>query len=296
MDLNALSAFVAVVEEGGFTAAAASLGTSKSRVSQRVKALEEHLGTRLLHRTTRQVQPTDAGFRLFEKARAILAAAEEAEREVLALGSSVVGKLRVSAPSSFGRRFLTPVIARLGGDHPALEMSIQLTDRWVDLVAEGFDVAVRVGRLPESGLVVRRVGGARLLLVGAPSYVKERGAPAEPPDLDGHNCLRFAHQQRPDVWSFGGDETNAVAEDVRVWGSLVSNDGELLAQAAIAGVGLAWLPDFIVGDALASGELVQMMDERCVTVLPVHVVFPERKYRPQKDTLFAEALAAHLKA
>lgn len=285
MDLEALRTFVTVVERGSFSQGALALRIAKSTASQRVRDLEDSLGSKLLSRSTRKMGLTPAGEALFERGREIVAAAREAELALTRLSDEVVGALRVSAPVSFGRRFLGAVVHRMLLTHPRVELELDLSERDVDLIGERYDLALRVGPLRDRSLIARRVGATRHLVVGAPAYFKKFGAPATPAALQDHECLLYSHQRVRDTWLFEGPDGLTRA---RVRGRLRANHGDALAEAAIAGVGLAWLPDFIVADAVRRGELQVVLDERCQSPSPIHLVYPDRRFRPRAVERFAE--------
>lgn len=294
MDLNALRLFVTVVELNGFSAAARELGMSKSTVSLQIRSLEADLGVRLLDRTTRSMRLTEAGARLFDQGLQIVVAAGAAQREITQMGAAPIGTLRVSAPSAFGRRFLAPVVHDLLTRYDKLQIEVELSDRWVDLLGEGYDLSIRVGRLPSSELRAQRLGDARFLLVAAPSYLERFEAPEKPADLKAHACLRYSYQNPVDRWLFTDPATGKELR-IPVSGRFVGNDGELIAKAAAAGLGIAWLPDFIARDFLEAGTLVGLLKESCTTVSPIHLLLPERRHRAQKETVFIERLVAHLR-
>lgn len=294
MDLNDLRTFVAVAEHGSFSRAAAQLGVAKSTVSGRVRALERDLDALLLQRSTRRVSLTDAGEALVDKGRTIVALAAEAEEELTTATRTAIGRLRISAPTSFGLRFLTGVVAEIAGSHPKLLIDFQLEDRTVDLVAERFDLAIRIGRLPSSSLVVRRVGVSRRLVVASPDYIARHGLPGEPVDLRRHECILYTHQSRIDTWVF--DDPNGTEERIRVGGRIHSNDGDAIAELAARGSGVAWLPEFIVRPFIDEGRLVGLLSDRCVAEMPIQVVFPARSHRTFKESLVVEALRRRLAA
>jgi len=292
MDLNDLSIFVAVAEHGSFSKAASSLGLAKSTVSERVRALEDELGAQLLRRTTRRSNLTDAGRALFDRGRTIVALAAEAESELTAATRTAVGRLRMSAPISFGLRFLTEIVAELMRSQPALSIDFQLEDRNVDLVAEGFDLALRIGRLPDSSMSLIGVGSSRRLVVGSPAYVERHGAPSSPSELRSHECLLYTNQRDPDTWFF--NRPDGSEERARVSGRLKSNHGDALAELASQGAGLAWLPEFIVEPFIEQGRLVALLPERCVAEIPIQVLFPPRSQRTFKEQLLVDALKRRL--
>lgn len=289
MNLSDLAVFVAVARLGSISQAATERGLAKSTVSERVKALEAELRVQLLARSSRRLELTEAGERLYRRGAEILELADEAEQEVSRMRGQAVGNLRVSAPVSFGRRFLSDVLTCLLRDHPGLSMQLDLEDRDVDLIGERYDIAIRVGDIPPSGLSARRVGWARWYVVGSPQYLDERGRPEHPSQLKQHECLRFAHRRTPGVWTFDGPDGRM---DVRIDGRLVCNHGDVLADTAAAGLGLAWLPDFITATFLDDGRLERVLEPYCDVESPVHMLFPTRRHRTKKVELFADALEA----
>jgi DNA-binding transcriptional LysR family regulator len=186
-----------------------------------------------------------------------------------------------------GLRFLGPATAHLAQLYPDLKLSFDLSDRTVDLVDGGYDMAFRAGEVAQVGLIVRKIGQTRRLVVGAPSYFEKHGKPCHPSDLKGHNCLRFTFQKTPDFWTF---QHGASEERVRVKGSIEGNNGDLLADAAVHGVGVAWLPEFIVAPLVRQGRLAVVLGAHCEALLPVVLVFPERRHRPLRVRLVADAL------
>lgn len=293
MDLEALRTFVVVVEQGSFTRAAATLGVAKSTVSQRVRDLEAALGVPLLQRSTRKMSLTEAGQELFSRGHEIVGAANEAQLAVGQMSAEAVGTLRVSVPVSFGQRYLGQVVAQLLVEHPRLNIIIDLADRAVDLIEDRYDLTLRVGGVTEPNLVAQRIGTTRHRVVAAPAYVRRHGTPRSVPALVEHECLLYAHQREPSTWRFEGPDG---AQSVKVSGRLVANHGDLLADAAIAGLGLAWLPDFIVETAVQRGDLQVLLDEHCLSPSPIHIVSIERRLRPLKARLFIEAVRARLRA
>lgn len=293
MDLNALRTFVFVAEHGSFSRAAAELGLAKSTVSEHVRSLESNLGAQLLSRSTRRVGLTDAGESLLARGRAIVSLAEDAEGELTTATRTAVGRLRMSAPSSFGLRFLTDVVAELIHAHPRLAIDFQLEDRAVDLVAERFDLALRIGRLPDSSLVAHKVGVSRRLVVASQEYLARRGAPHEPSELRDHACILYTHQRRLDTWVF--NRPDGTEERIRVRGRLQCNHGDAIAELAAQGAGVAWLPEFIVEPLVERGRLIGLLSEHCIAEMPIHVVFATRAHRSYKEALVVEALSRRLR-
>ncbi len=288
-DLTAIAAFVRVVELGSFSAAARELSLAKSTVSKRIAALEGRLGALLLHRTTRTLRMTEVGAAYFDRCLAVLAAAEEAERAVTRMQGVPRGRLRVSAPMSFGQRYLASSVARFLQDHPEVEVDLDLSDRMVDVVGEGFDVAIRVGALRDSSLIARRLAPSRSLVVGSPAYFHGRGRPRSPEELREHACLLYAYQASGDTWHFRGPSGPTA---VRVQGRLRANNGDVLALAAQAGLGLALLPDFIVDADLRTGRLEPALAEFCRSEAVLHAVYPHARHLMPKVRAFVDLLAA----
>jgi len=288
--LQAMAIFAHVVEAGGFTGAAQHLGVSKSAVSKAVAGLEEHLGVRLLLRTTRKVRLTDAGERLYASCQRILAEAERAEHEVGSTHGRPRGTLRVNAPVVLGRRFVLPMALDFMAQYPEVEVDLTLQDDYVDLIATKTDVAVRVGRLVDSSLVMRHLAPARANLVASPSYLARRGLPETPEALSTHALLLYTLVARPDHLHLerGGERVT-----VRMHGALKTNNGEAIRDAAVAGHGVAALPDFIVDDALAAGALVRLLPDW--TVAPessIYAVYAQSGPVTPQVRLFINALVA----
>lgn len=283
-----LEAFVAVVEAGSFTAGARRLGRSKAMVSRQVRALEERLGARLLHRTTRSLSLTDAGAAYYERVVEALADLEEATAAVGVLADTPHGRLRVSLPVAYGRHRVAPLLLDLTGRYPDLELDLAFSDRYVDLVGEGFDLAVRIGELADSSLIVRRLGCTRRIVCAAPSYLEARGRPAVPADLAAHECLIYAQQALGQSWRFADGETVVVRGRVR------ADSGEALFDAAVAGFGVAWLPDFYLGDAIETGRLVEVLADSEPEPVGVWAVYPHRRHLSAKVRLTVDHLASRL--
>src|SRR5262245_43168258 len=241
--LSAVTAFVRVVELGGFARAAERLSMSTSAVSRQVAELEAHLDARLLNRTTRRISLTEAGQAFFERSVQLLADLEEAESAVRTAAVAPKGKLRVTCGVSFGVRAIAPAIAEFGARHPQLSFELDLSDRVVDLVDEGFDVAVRVGAGGPPGLVSRVLGHTRLICCAAPSYLETHGVPAHPLDLARHRCLEYSHLAPGVVWTF--EDQGGEKHTVRIASRVRANSGRMLAELAALGMGVVLEPDFI---------------------------------------------------
>ncbi|SES92070.1 LysR family transcriptional regulator [Oceanicella actignis] len=291
--LSEMEAFARVVELGGFTEAARRMGVSKSAVSKAVAALEERLGARLLTRTTRRVAPTAIGAAFYERARRVIEEAEEAERMVTALHGAPRGELRVSAPVSFGLRVLAPAVADFMRQNPEVTLTLSLDDRFVELVSAGFDMAVRIGRLPDSSLKALRLRKVDLLLAASPEYLARAGVPRRIEDLADHQLLRYAHQATGASWRLrgpGGEE-----RQVRARGRLVADNGDALALAAEAGLGIVLSPDFIIAEALAAGRLVEVLPECRPEPAAAYAVRPAGPFPPPQLSAFVDFLAQRLR-
>ncbi len=291
MDLENLRAFVAVAEQGSFSAGARGLGLAKSTVSQRVSDLEESLGVKLITRTTRSMSVTDAGEELHRRGADIMRLSAEAEGALTAGADEVRGAVRLSAPVSLGLRFLGPVVSKLTREYPGLSLTLDLSDHAQDLVESRFDLALRIGEVTQTGLIVKKLGRARRLVVGSPEYFQGRPRLCSPEDLKRHDCLTFSFQKYPDRWTF---QTQAGTSHVRVAGPLEANNGDLLAELSSQGVGLAWLPEFIVASLIKDGRLQVALAEDCASTLPVVILYPEKRYRPLKVRVVADAIQSAL--
>jgi DNA-binding transcriptional LysR family regulator len=285
-ELQDLRTFVAVVESGGFSRAAQRLGVSKSVVSRQVARLEQDLGARLLSRTTRGISATEAGLEFKARSERILAELEEAREAMAQQGGGVLGRLRLSLPLSFGVRHVTPVLAALAERHPRLEIEAHYSDRLVDLIAERFDAAVRIGTLKDSSLVARRVAPVRSVLVASADYLGRRGRPTAPGDLAGHECLIYTGSV-PD-WQFRAGKRWI---SVRPAGRLRSDNGDAILHWAIAGLGIAALPSFIAADAIESGALAPLLLDHPMPEGGIHVVRPPGSYLPAKVRVLIDTLA-----
>lgn len=287
-----VEAFVAVVAEGSFVGAAERLEVSASYVSKLVSRLEARLGTRLLSRSTRSLSLTEPGRRLHADCAEALGLVEAAEDALLERRAIPAGTLRVTLPTSIGQVWLSRAVAEFMAAWPAVALDALYTDRTVDLIAEGFDVAVRAGDLPDSALVARRLATARRRVVASPAYLARRGRPETVDALRDHPCLLYTGARAPSTWTLArGDEVCAVT----VSGPMAANSGVVLADAARCGVGLAFLPDFHTARYLADGALVDALPG-WGTDVPVHAVYPGARLRAPKVRVFVDAIAEALAA
>jgi len=287
-DFEALAIFAKVVELRSFAAAASELALSKATVSKAVGRLEERLGARLFNRTSRRLALTDAGQRLSERAARLLADGEAAESEALAQSAVPRGLVRLAAPMSFGIKNVAPLLPEFLQAYPEVSIDLHLSDAIVDLIGEGFDAGLRIARLPDSSLLARRLCGMSRYTVAAPSYLKRHGRPTHPMQLADHKCFGYAYLSNPNVWHY----TNAAGEQasVRPGGPLRVNNGEAVMPALVAGLGIADLPELIVGDAIASGEIEVILKGWKQPEGAVHLVTPPGGPRPARVEVLAEFL------
>ncbi len=286
-EFDAMRAFVEVVESGGFGRAAERLGLSKSIVSRRVSGLEAALGARLLDRTTRGVAPTPAGEEFKARAERILAELEEARDVVAESGRAVVGLLRLSAPLSFGLRNIAPLLAEMALRYPKLRIEASYSDRAVDLIAERFDAAVRIGMLRDSSLVARRIAAVQAVVVASPAYLEKHGTPRIPGDLAAHEFLLRSGSVGDESLRFRAGRRWI---SVRVKARFRADNGEALLAAAIAGVGLTPMPTFLVAPAIESGELVPLLVDYPMPEAGLYLVRPPGAHVPAKVRALTEAL------
>jgi DNA-binding transcriptional LysR family regulator len=286
----AMEAFVRVVEAGSFVAAAERLGISTSSLSRQVAELEHHLGVRLLNRTTRRLSLTETGQSYYERCVALLADVQEAEAIAGQTAASPRGTVRLTCSHSIAEQRVAPAIAVFVGRHPDVKFELTVAERIVDLVEEGFDLAVRVGAVGGERLVARRLGSMQLVLCAAPSYIERHGAPRHPDEIPRHSALSYAYAASPRVWRFVGADGNA--HEFRVAGSLHANSGDALRSAAEAGLGLICEPDFLVAGALAAGRLVRLLPEFQAGGGEIWAVYPTRRHLSLKVRLFVDHIAA----
>lgn len=283
--------FAAVVDAASFVGAGEALGLSKAAVSRHVAELEQRLGVRLMHRTTRKLSLTPEGEVFLARCRDILATIEASEAEISTRSVTASGLLKVSVPVSFGIRHLAPLWSEFLALHPQVTLDVQLADRVIDLVDEGFDLAVRIARLPDSSLVSRRLASTRLVLCAAPSYLARRGTPRHPSELSAHDVVGYSLMAMGDLWQFTGPQGPVSAKvRPRMW----SNNGDTCIAAAVQGAGIQLQPMFLIEPALASGQLVEVLPEfRCVE-LGIYAVYPSRKFVLPKVRAMVEFLSAKL--
>jgi len=286
--LGAIQVFAQVVETGSFAKAADRLGLSTSAASRYVAELESHLQTRLLNRTTRRVSLTESGRAFYERAVQLLADLAEAEEEASSAAVVPRGTIRLTTSVNFGVRHVAPAIADFLAEHREVRFDVSLSDRVVDLVEEGFDLAIRVGPPGPENLVARKLGETRLVPCASPDYLAKHGAPKAPEDLARHDCFTYEYVSPRHVWRFR--DRSGAERSVRVSGSLHSNNGDLLSEVAARGAGIVFEPAFIVGPDVRAGRLVPLLQDFEPLPLPIYAVYPSRKHLSAKVRRFVEFL------
>ena len=280
--------FAQVVEAGSFANAAERLSLSTSAASRHVAELEAHLQTRLLNRTTRRVSLTESGRAFYERVVQLLADLVEAEQEASSASVAPRGTIRLTTSVNFGVRHVAPAIAAFLAEHGEVRFDVSLSDRVVDLVEEGFDLAIRIGAPGADNLVARKLGETRLVPCASPGYLAEHGAPKTPEELAGHNCFTYEYVRPRNVWRFR--DHSGAERTVRVSGRLHSNNGDLLAEAAASGAGIVFEPAFIVGPDVRAGRLVPLLQEFVPAPVPIYALYPSRKHLSAKVRRFVEFL------
>ncbi|MEN4749027.1 LysR family transcriptional regulator [Pseudomonas sp. Ps21-P2] len=289
--IECMRAFVATVGANGFAAAARALDVPRSKVSKQIQALEEAIGVQLLQRTTRSLHLTEAGAEYYDACRDVIASLDEAEQRARTGMGEIRGVLRVNAPMSFGLSRLGPLIPRFNELHPNVELQVVLSDQQVDPVKGGFDVTIRIASLPDSSMIARSLAPAPRIMVASPEYLAREGTPQTPKDLAHHKCLSYGYlQSGVSLQLCNGKETQRVT----VSGPLHANNGDILAQAAVAGMGIALLPNFIVERAVADGRLVPVLCDWEAPAITVNAVYPSSRRVPMKTRAFIDFLVAEL--
>jgi DNA-binding transcriptional LysR family regulator len=290
-DLSEMLVFVRVVERGSFSAAARSLGMTTSAISKRIAALESKLGTRLVHRTTRKLSTTDAGRALYDRLRRMFAELEDAEREVVGLGSTLRGVVRVSASVTFGQLHLAPLLADFLIANPELRVELRLSDRYVDVVGEDFDVAIRAGRLADSSLIARKLAPDSRVVCAAPAYLERHGTPRTPAELARHSCMRHAYHDTAATWSFEGP---GGPVDVAVHGTFQVNHTGAIREAVLRGLGVALMPMFAVAREVRSGELCVLLEDYPLAKTAIYAITPQGAHPTVKVRALVDFLSEKL--
>lgn len=286
---QAMGVFAKVVEQGSFARAAERLGISTSACSRHVADLESHLATRLLQRTTRRLSLTESGQAFYERCVQLLADLDEAEGAAAASSARPRGTIKLTCSINFGIRHVAPAIGAFQAQHGEVRFEVALADRIVDLVEEGYDLAIRIGATGGETVVARRLGESRLVCCASRGYLEQNGRPRTPEDLARHRCLTYEYLPQRGLWVFR--DKSGRERPARVSGPLHSNNGDLLAAAAAQGVGIALEPDFIVGDDLRAGRLVRVLENFVAPVSTIYAVYPSRRYLSAKVRAFVDFLA-----
>jgi DNA-binding transcriptional LysR family regulator len=291
--LTEMEAFATVVDQGGFTDAAKKMGISKSAVSKHVSSLETRLGARLLNRTTRRVSPTEIGLAYYDRARRVLNDAGEADALVTAMQSAPSGLLRVSVATDFGVNHLSPALGSFLHEYPDITVNMVLNNRYVELISEGFDLAVRIGELEDSSLRARKLAETQKMMIASPKYFEEYGRPEKIDDLNEHKLLHYSNQASGNVWKLTAP--SGEKRQVRSAGWLTVNDGQSLLNAAINGLGIAFLPSFLYADALRAGLLEPAIKDLPVETQGIYAVYPPGRYTQPKVRAFIDFLVEQYK-
>ena len=286
--LTEMEAFATVVDQGGFTDAARKLGISKSAVSKHVSALEARLGTRLLNRTTRRVSPTEIGLAYYDRALRVLNDAGEADALVSAMKTDPSGLLRISVATDFGVLHLSPVLGDFLGEFSDISINMVLNNRYVELISEGFDMAVRIGELEDSSLRARKLAETSRRMVASPAYFQAHGRPQKIDELNEHRLLHYSSQAGGAVWKLTAP--SGEKRQVRSSGGLSVNDGQSLLNAAIAGLGIAWLPSFLYAQAMREGLVQEAIPELPTEKLGIYAVYPPGRFTQPKVRAFIDFL------
>jgi DNA-binding transcriptional LysR family regulator len=292
---NAMAAFVTAAEVGSFTRAAAAVGATPSAISKLISRLERRLGTLLIQRSTRQMTLTSNGQAYYARARAILDEVRALEREVASQHETPSGLVRISAPLLYGEVCVAPALLALQQRLPQVQLDLELTDQVADFFARPIDIAVRIGARPPPFAVARRVGDLRRVLCASPAYLKQRRAPRRPADLRDHECVVFTGRKDADTWRLRSRARSSRIVSVRVSGRLRINNTRSMHQAALAGLGIADLPHYLVADDLAAGRLRAVLDDLLVPERSIHVVHVASRFVPLRITEVARQLAAALR-
>jgi len=290
MQIEDLRIFLVVIKAGNFTAAAEQLLLSKQYVSRRMASLEASLGVRLLIRNTRKLSVTESGLVFSQHAQKILDDIQEAELAVSERRQELQGSFRISIPMSFGVSYLSPLIAEFLRQHPAVQFQIELGDRYVDMIGEGFDIAIRIGSLADSTLIARRLSALKRVICASPDYLLRAGTPKIPEDLLLHDCLRYGREGQ-NGWELLREGKRKLLD---VHGPMVSNNGEVLRDAAVAGLGLVLLPEFIVESAIKGGALVEVLSDFYPEPLTLSAVYPQHRQRSEVNKAFLDLLEERL--
>ncbi|MEM7159868.1 MAG: LysR family transcriptional regulator [Myxococcota bacterium] len=285
--LNAYGSFLRVVEAGSFSAAARELGVTQPTISKQIAALEAELETALLVRTTRKLSLTDAGNQLYESARSILDEVARTEAAVRRLDQEPVGTLRVNLPLVFGQECIVPLLPEFLRAHPKIELDLHFTDRYVDLLEEGVDIVVRIGTTPDSTLVARKLGLTRRVVVASPDFLARHGMPQQPGELATRPCVVFASGGSGSRWVF---ERGGQRSAVRLSSIVRSDNGHVLRDLAVRGVGITTLASWLVAPDIEAGRLVPLLEDYTMPTMDITALYPSRRFLPHRARRFLEFL------
>ncbi|PTX57796.1 LysR family transcriptional regulator [Litoreibacter ponti] len=291
--LTEMEAFATVVDQGGFTDAARKMGISKSAVSKHVSSLESRLGARLLNRTTRRVSPTEIGLAYYDRARRVLNDAGEADALVSSMQSAPSGLLRISVATDFGVNHMSPILGDFLVDYPDITVNMVLNNRFVELISEGFDLAIRIGEMEDSSLRARKLTETSKRLIASPEYFKQFGRPEKIDDLNEHKLLHYSNQSAGNVWKLTAP--SGEKRQVRTQGWLTVNDGQSLLNAAVSGLGIAYLPSFLYAEALQQGLVEEAMPDLPRETQGIYAVYPPGRYTQPKVRTFIDFLVEAFK-
>jgi len=291
--LNAMKLYCHIVDAGQLSIAADQLNLSKGAVSKQLAKLETHLGGRLLNRTTRRLTPTEAGIAFYERAKLILESVNEAECVVTGLTAEPRGTLKINAPMSFGFHYLGELLAKYQSKYPKMKIDLTLHDRQVDLVEEGYDLALRIATLKDSSLIARRLAPCHLVMCASPEYLQKNGEPQKPNDLKKHQCLLYAYSDSVRSWGF--EDKHGKKQQVTVDGSLYANNGNLICDALVNGMGIARLPTFIIGDAIRKGEAKIILDDWRPNPQNISLLYPSSRHLSAKVRTFVDMAVEHFR-
>jgi DNA-binding transcriptional LysR family regulator len=287
--LRAFEVFAAVASEGSFTKAADALDTSPANVTRYVNELEAHLGTRLLNRSSRRLSLTEGGSALFDKVRAILDDVTEAESLATASSMTPKGRLRINAPVSFGILHLAPLWPGFLAKYPEVELDVVLSDRVVDIVEEGYDLAIRISRGGASSLVARRLAASHNVAVASPAYLDRHGRLSTPTDLAGHRCIGYSYNVMAEEWHFTGPDGQPHVQKIRY--GFHTNNGDTARAAAIGGIGITWQPTFIIGQDIKEGRLIPVLPDYRLPDIDILAAYPSRRHLSAKVRMMVDYLA-----
>lgn len=291
--LSAMKLYCKIVDSGQLSIAADQLNLSKGAVSKQLAKLETHLGGRLLNRTTRSLTPTEAGKTFYERAKQILESVEEAECVVSGLTAEPSGTLKINAPMSFGLLHMGKLLAKYQELYPKVKVDIDLHDRQIDLVEEGYDLALRIAKHKDSTLIGRKIAPCHLVMVASPDYLKKFGEPKTPRDLKKHKCLLYTYNDSLKSWVL--KNSDGKVQQVSVSGNLVTNNGNLICDAMVNGMGIAVLPTFIAGDVIRSGEAKIVLSDWYEHGVEIVLLYPSSKHLSAKVRAFVDLAVEHFK-